>query len=191
MKKGPSKETLQTYLSCFVEMKNSLDQNPRIKLSDFASRYKIGKQPITVLKSTGVITQINRGHKWSGPEPSFKMIMEVLEIIRRYHVDLKERKSQQGDLFKPKSKKRNYSKGSETPKFINPEVQKNIDLWRENYQNQKADQTAIPIRIEIYDRSTASEINETTNSIDEQKEFNRSILKSIFFKFLNLFKCKK
>lgn len=195
MKKGPSKETLQTYLSCFVEIKNALEENPRVKLTDFAHRYKIGKQPLTVLKSTGIITKNGKaGHKWTGPEPNYKMILDVLEIIRRYHAELKQRKSEQGDLF-TKSKRRGWSKGSQTPKFVNPEVEKNINLWRENYQKQTADQTAIPIRIEIYDRSTAADFYETEKikviNRSEQKQLNRTILKNIFTAIKNLFKWKK
>ena len=123
MKKGPNKETLNNYLSCFTEIKKGLDENPRVKLTDYANRYKIGKQPITVLKSTGVITRHGRGHKWTGPEPSFQMILNVLELIRQYHYDLKKRKSEQGELFKPQTRKR-HIKGTDKPTFLNPDYDK-------------------------------------------------------------------
>jgi len=199
MKKGPNKQTLNNYLSCFTEIKKGLEENPRVKLSDYADRFKIGKQPITVLKSTGVITRHGNGHKWTGPEPSFQMILNVLEFIRQYHYDLKKRKSEQGDLFKPQPRKR-HIKGTDKPKFVNPDYDKEqIEVWHRNYEKQRPDVTAIPIK--TFDRSTASEFIETAsyvkqfNKEQERKELNRAILKNIFtvgLKFItNLIKRKK
>ena len=199
MKKGPNKETLNHYLSCFTEIKKGLDENPRVKLTDYANRYKIGKQPITVLKSTGVITRHGRGHKWTGPEPSFQMILNVLELIRQYHYDLKKRKSEQGELFKPQTRKR-HIKGTDKPTFLNPDYDKEqIEVWQRNYKKQRPDVTAIPIK--TFDSSTASEVYETTDYMkhvkpkEQQKELNRKIINSILTygaKFIiNLFKRKK
>ena len=175
-----------------------MEENPRVKLSDYADRFKIGKQPITVLKNTGVITKHGKGHKWTGPEPSFQMILNVLELIRQYHYDLKKRKSEQGDLFKPQPRKR-HTKGKDKPTFVNPDYDKEqIEVWQRNYERQRPDVTAIPIK--TFDRSTASEFIETTNYVkqfkqEQQKELNRTILKSIFTAGLkiitNLFKRKK
>jgi hypothetical protein len=199
MKKGPNKQTLNNYLSCFTEIKKGLEENPRVKLTDYANRYKIGKQPITILKNTGVITKHGNGHKWTGPEPSFQLILDVLEMVRRYHYDLKKRKSEQGELFKPMQKKRHF-KGKDTPTFFNIEVEKKqLENWRRNYESQKPDITAIPIK--TFDRSTASDLIETTEYIKRinpdqtQKEINRAILSKIFTSgiklLVNLFKRKK
>lgn len=198
MKKGPSKNTLNNYLSCFVEIKKGLEQNPRVKLSKYAIKFKIGKQPITVLKSTGVIIKHGNGHKWVGPEPSFNMILNVLEIIRIYHAELKQRKREQGELFTPK-KVKNHSKGTENPTFINTDFDKKaVEVWRKTYEKQVGESSNIPIK--TFDRSTASEFIETLNEINqfkkvEQRKTNRAILKSILTTgvniFINLFKRKK
>ncbi|CAB4152830.1 hypothetical protein UFOVP611_33 [uncultured Caudovirales phage] len=204
MKKGPNKQTLNNYLSCFTDIKNGLSENPRVKLTDYATRYKIGKQPITVLKNTGVIIRHGNGFKWVGPEPSYQLIINVLEIIRRYHYDLKKRKSDQGELFKPKEKKKHY-KGKETPTFYNIEVEKQqLENWQRNYERQQPEITNIPIQ--TFDRSTASEFVETEKLIQTlqpeinpgnnlQKELNRAIINKILtsgVKFIiNLFKRKK
>jgi hypothetical protein len=201
MKKGPNKQTLNNYLSCFTEIKKGLDENPRVKLSVYADRFKIGKQPITVLKNTGVITKHGRGHKWTGPEPSFQMILSVLELIRLYHLDLKKRKSEQGELFKPSPKKR-HTKGTQQPNFVNPEYDKQqIEVWQRNYKKQRPEITNVPIQ--TFDRSTASEFVETTEYVKQfkpdqkeiQNQINRAVLKNLFTagaKFItNLFKRKK
>jgi hypothetical protein len=204
MKRGPNKQTLNNYLSCLTEIKKGLEENPRVKLTDYANRYKIGKQPITVLKNTGVITRHGQGHKWTGPEPSFQMILNVLELIRQYHYDLKKTKSEQGELFQHKPKK-SYAKGTETPTFYNTEVEKQqLENWRRNYERQQPEITNIPIQ--TFDRSTASEFVESEKLLQTlrpeinpennlQKELNRAIINKVLkvgFKFIiNLFKRKK
>ena len=160
------------YMAAFMEIKRAIDDNPKCKTTEIARQFKIGQQPITMLKHHGVIEQKNGLKKWVGQEPNVTMVIQIAEAVHNYHAELNSRKKS-GELFKKSNK------ASQAPKSVTPS-QTDLNEWKSAYNSQKAVKTDIPIRSEIYDQSTAAPIIEHHGIIESTKPETRKFEVRIF-----------
>lgn len=164
-RKGVNQKTIAKYLGAFNELKHEIDSNPKTRNGSFiATKHEIGKQSITMLKKAGVVHVNKKGMFWVGDNPSVRMVAQITEMIHQYHVDLKNRKKTDGDLFKRNHPKRiKHSEVIKKPieeRTIGEVDKTDLDEWRAKYQSQKAEKTDVPIKQPAPDSSMVSEFIE-------------------------------
>jgi hypothetical protein len=93
-RKGISQTTIARYMAAFIEIKAAIDANPKCHTSPIVREFKIGAQPIGMLKKLGVIEHTKGGHKkWVGANPNVAMVIQIAEAVHNYHAELRSRKS--------------------------------------------------------------------------------------------------
>lgn len=177
-RKKHHEHTIARYLAAFIEIKAAIDANPKVHTSPIVRQFKIGTQPIGMLKKLGVIEHSKGGHKkWVGKEPNVAMVIQITEAIHNYHAELNSRKSS-GELFTKK-------KRAQSTKTVQP-IQSDLDEWKSRYTQQKAGKTNIPIQNQPFDQSMVSEFinheekpkvkhGELTSSKPEPRKFEIKI----------------
>ena len=161
-RKGVNQQTIAKYLGAFNELKHEIDSNPKTRNGSFiATKHGIGKQPLTMLKKAGVVHVNQKGMFWVGENPSVRMVAQITEMIHQYHVDLRNRKKTDGDLFKRKNPKRikhsEVIKKAIEERTIGEINQSDLDEWVEKYKSQKAEKSEILIQQPNPDSSMVSE----------------------------------
>jgi hypothetical protein len=145
-------QTIARYLAAFIEIKAAIDANPKVHTSPIVRQFKIGTQPIGMLKKLGVIEYKKGGHKrWVGNAPNVEMVIQITEAIHNYHAELKSRK-RNGEMFL-KTKKQPQIKPIVVQKELHHE-------WQRSIEKQNAEKTNIPIQEQPFDQSMISEFIE-------------------------------
>lgn len=148
-RKGISQKTIANYLAAFIEIKASLDANPKAKTTPIARQFGMGAHPITMLKKLGVIEQKKGGNKyWVGNHPNVAMVVQIAEAVHNYHAELYSKKVQ-GDLFNKQNKQPKIE-----PIVVDPASH---EKWMRLVDEQKAEKTDIPIQKQPFDQSMVSE----------------------------------
>jgi ribosomal protein S17 len=177
-RKGVNPKTIGKYMNMLVELKEEIEDNPKTKrCREIIEMHRCGRQVLSMLKKTGIITHSKNGMTWTGQYPSIKMVIDITEMIHQYKLDLRQRKNQSGDLFRRK-KRTTYNKtvtkteripvddeqvtissGTTTIQIEKESIQK----WHESYKKMVTERSDIEIKQPAPDSSMVSEyINHET-----------------------------
>lgn len=158
-------KTNAKYLACFLDFYDEVQHNPRISVTEFADRYKIGKHPFTIMVQMGILTRTKRGLTWSGKQPNLEMVIQIRMAISQYKQELARKKREQGELFR-KAKP-------------NHRIKESINEWEQRAERQKAEKSDIPIQQPSPDSTMVSEFINHEVTIIRESWFRR-LIKAIF-----------
>ena len=166
-RKPLNNRTIQKYLEFLIDLKQSIELNPKVKTSMIAKHHKVGHQIVSLMKQYRIIESSKAGLKWGGKEPSVQMVKSILDAVHAYKYELKIRKESE-----------QYQKKVSKNKFYGT---KDPDLFCKTYEEQQ-----------IFDQSTASDVIdmiETGIEVEFSKETKTGFISWIkkAFKFLFIF----